>query len=195
MLETISNKITEKWIENGVINKEFKDAYIYGLLLLLSTGINIAVIATISAFMHKSLLWIPFLVGFIPLRVTAGGFHAKTPFRCGVFFCGGYTLFLLLASSMPDSAQIIVELISTVVSAVLVYRLAPISASNKPLSDKELLQKRKLSLFIMAIILFLSVFFSLGQFTSEVVLMWSVGVLDAAISLGIGKTANSSHSF
>lgn len=47
----------------------------------------------------------------------------------------------------------------------------------------------------MAIILFLSVFFSLGKITSEVVLMWSVGVLDAAISLGIGKTANSSHSF
>lgn len=42
------------------------------------------------------------------------------------------------------------------------------------------------------IILFLSVFFSLGQTTSDVVSMWSVGVLDAAISLGIGKMANSS---
>ena len=192
MLEAISKKITVKWIENGVINKEFEDAYIYGLLLLLSTGINIAVIATISAYMHKSLIWVPFLVGFIPLRITAGGFHAKTPFRCGVFFCGGYTLLLLLVTCMPDSARIIIELISTVVSAILVYKLAPISSSNKPLSDKELLQKRKLSLVIMAIILFLSVFFSLGQTTSDVASMWSVGVLDAAISLGIGKTANAS---
>ena len=192
MLEAISKKITVKWIENGVINKEFEDAYIYGLLLLLSTGINIAVIATISAYMHKSLIWVPFLVGFIPLRITAGGFHAKTPCRCGVFFCGGYTLLLLLVTCMPDSARIIIELISTVVSAILVYKLAPISSSNKPLSDKELLQKRKLSLVIMAIILFLSVFFSLGQTTSDVVSMWSVGVLDAAISLGIGKTANAS---
>lgn len=190
MLKLISEKITDQWIMNGVINKEFKEAYIYGVLLLLSTGINVAIIIIISAFIHNVLIWIPFLAGFIPLRVTAGGFHAKTPLKCGVFFCSGYTIFLALMTYIPNSAKIIIEFINIVISAILVFRLAPIPASNKPLSSNELFRKRELSIIIIAISLFLVVLFSLSRVTSGPVLMWSFGVLGASLSLVIGKTAS-----
>lgn len=86
MLYRISQRIVRTWQSEQIIPSESSEAYVYGVQLLLSTLVNIFCIAVVSVLAALPLAWIPFLVGFVPLRVSAGGFHAKTPLRCFITF-------------------------------------------------------------------------------------------------------------
>ena len=41
-------------------------------------------------------MWIPYLIGFVPMRILGGGHHAKTHFSCILFFSTFYLLFIFL---------------------------------------------------------------------------------------------------
>jgi accessory gene regulator B len=191
VLEDISQRIAVSWIENQIIKAEHKDAYIYGLQLLLSTVINVVCIAIISIVTHRPLIWIAFLLGFIPLRITAGGYHAKSPLRCGIIFCGGYIIFLYLFLHILDSETVFIGMANSLISVALVFIFAPIPASNKPLSNIEFFQKRKLSRAITIMFLFVSVFCSFSLVSAKLMLAWSFGLLWASISLVMGKASTS----
>ena len=75
------------------------------------------------------------MITYIPLRSYAGGFHAKTKFRCFIYsnllvvlvlglikFLAGYTYFMLVAG---------------IIGAGCIIFLAPVEDQNKPLDEKE----------------------------------------------------------
>lgn len=103
MLYRISQRIVRTWQSEQIIPSESSEAYVYGVQLLLSTLVNIFCIAVVSVLAALPLAWIPFLVGFVPLRVSAGGFHAKTPLRCFITFCGTYLIFIALVLHLHDA--------------------------------------------------------------------------------------------
>ncbi len=85
-------KTAEKMAEHSVIEAKATHIYAYGLELLFSSLGGVVALIIISTVCGKPFLWIPYLAGFIPLRLSGGGYHAKTHFRC-VFtfkyvFCG-----------------------------------------------------------------------------------------------------------
>lgn len=146
MLLKISHMIVSAWSRENIISKGSEDAYIYGVQLLLSTVINIFCIALISAILDRPFAWIPFLVGFIPLRITSGGFHAKTPLTCSLFFCGSFFMCSILYKKLSGDGILLSILISSITTLILVYLFSPVPARNKPLSDTEKKRNRSLSL-------------------------------------------------
>lgn len=159
MLYRISRRIVCGWQQQHIIPSECVEAYVYGVQLLLATILNTFYIAAISALVALPLAWIPFLVGFIPLRITAGGFHAKTPWMCSITFCGSYVVCLVLSQVLSDNAVRILLLITSAVTVLIVYRYSPVPAGNKPLSDNEKKENRKRSLVIAScLFLILSAF-------------------------------------
>ena len=175
MLLRISKRIVSEWSKSEIIMMEYEEAYIYGVQLLLSTLINISFIALISTVVGCSYAWIPFLVGFIPIRVTAGGYHAKTPLLCSTVFCGTYSIGIVLLEAVNDTALIPVCLFNSITAIVIVYLYSPLPAHNKPLSKIEMENKRTISIAIVSV-LFLAMVIS-------VTLKAGVGVM-SYISLG-----------
>lgn len=157
MLYNLSRKIVALWSREGIIPKKYEEAYVYGVQLILSTVLNISAIAIISNLIGKTFVWIPFLIGFIPIRVTAGGFHAQTPLHCSLVFCGSYWVCQVLLTYVRNSDIPTLMLVGCAITSWIVTSLSPIPAANKPLSQTEKERKHSLSCAIVSTLLLITI--------------------------------------
>lgn len=124
----------------GIILESRRKVYIYGFELLFSSIMGIGCLIILSVLGNKPLAWLPYLLGFIPLRITGGGFHAKTHFTCIASFSFVFLLFLILSDLLCLFPY--VNLVFSCISLVMTCFLAPVEAVNKHLSV-EVRQKNK----------------------------------------------------
>ena len=136
LLGAVSKKIANQFVLNGFIQEGKEPIYAYGFELLLATCVNIILVLIISAAFHHIYSGLFFLLAFIPIRSTAGGYHANSHFSCCLVFVGAYILVLTAISLMTEQIAMYVCLIFVVVSSIIVFRYAPVEARNKPLSQR-----------------------------------------------------------
>lgn len=129
------DRLVVKLIADGAIEEEDKEIYEYGFTQGITMIVNILCTILIGICMNMLAEDIIFMITYIPLRSYAGGFHAKTKFRCFIYsnllvvlvlglikFLAGYTYFMLVAG---------------IIGAGCVIFLAPVEDQNKPLDEKE----------------------------------------------------------
>lgn len=146
MVHQMAIKTAEKMAEHSVIEAKATHIYAYGMELLFSSLVGVVALIIISTVCGKPFLWIPYLAGFIPLRLSGGGYHAKTHFRCIFTFSLLYSLVLLIAIfyAIPVRAWLIVCL----VNLVIILLFSPVAAPNKPLKECQGRTNRRNSLFL-----------------------------------------------
>ncbi|MCL2222977.1 MAG: accessory gene regulator B family protein [Oscillospiraceae bacterium] len=145
MLTLVSKKIASSFVAQGIISNEDSEVYEYGLELLLSTLINLLFIIIASIISGTTVLSALFLVGFIPLRTLAGGYHAKNHMRCFAILAVVYFAFLAILVYLPLVYRLPVIIVGTLISALLVFLLSPSEDKNKPLSDERVIILRRKS--------------------------------------------------
>ena len=96
MVQELARKTAKKMENQGVIASKTIPIYAYGLELLYSSLAGVVALIIISAILGKPFLWIPYLAGFVPLRLSGGGYHAKTHFHCIFTFSLLYSLVLVI---------------------------------------------------------------------------------------------------
>lgn len=84
MLSFVSQKCTGVLLVHKKIREDQKAIYEYGFTLLLSTTTCIVCILLMGELFRHIDLAITFLLYFIPIRIAAGGYHAKSCGRCFV---------------------------------------------------------------------------------------------------------------
>lgn len=132
MVKEMSQKLTAQMVRNNVVDAAKAPIYAYGIELLLSTLAGILALVTISLFLRVPFLWIPYLTGFIPIRLLGGGYHAKTHRSCITAFS-----FLYAASLVAEKAHIISSsflLFSCASNIIIMFLFAPVVPPNKPLT-------------------------------------------------------------
>lgn len=146
MVHQMAIKTAEKMAEHSVIEAKATHIYVYGMELLFSSLIGVVALIIISTVCGNSFLWIPYLAGFIPLRLSGGGYHAKTHFRCIFTFSLLYSLVLLIEIfyAIPVRAW----LIACLVNLVIIFLFSPVAAPNKPLKECHGRTNRRNSLFL-----------------------------------------------
>ena len=157
--------------------------YEYSLELLLSTLFNLSVVILIAIFTRRILGATLFVLGFVPLRSFAGGYHASTHFRCFLILLFTYSLFILTTYFIPNNFIVPLTFILTSSSVLLVFFLSPVEDSNKPFSDEEARRfKRKSRLGILVYSLAILIFSLL--FTNKIFgLSLVCGVFSVSLSL------------
>ena len=188
MFQKAARRLSEALAGRGIFEPEDTDVYAYGFELMLSTAVNIALVTVISLLFSAPLSWIFFLLSFIPLRVTAGGYHAETHLACCAVFSVSYAVLLLPAVFLP--AFLTPALLTGVSAANLaaVLLLAPLPASGKPLDEKTKTVNRKRSVAIAAAALAITAasFFA-GPGLLRLFIYFALGQAGAAISLVAAK--------
>ena len=114
MIAQLSKRIASFFVHSKVIESENEQVYEYGLELLISTLLN-SVIALVLALFSRT-LWqcICFLVVFIFLRKSAGGFHAKTHLGCCSILAAVLGIFIVLIKFVHIEEYPIVSLAAVV---------------------------------------------------------------------------------
>lgn len=138
----------------GIIESRAIKLYTYGFELLISSFISILLIILLSIMSQIPYAWLIFLLGFIPERVTAGGYHASTPLRCHIIFSSVFSLLLLALNVLTFPSYFAVW--TSIFELLLVYIFSPIEAVNKPLCESKKKTNRKRSFSFALIDIFLS---------------------------------------
>lgn len=135
-MDRLIEKYVDGLIQNNTIEKDNRELYEFGLKQGILMVVNIATTLIIGLIFGMFWQSAAFLVAYIPLRSYAGGAHAKTQFRCYL-----YSILLTVAALsaikfIPWSNFIILS--TTFVAGAIIYALAPVEDSNKPLDQLEI---------------------------------------------------------
>jgi accessory gene regulator B len=181
MIHKLAIDIADVFVHEKIVKESEVQVYAYSFELLISTIINFVFIFTIAAFLHIVIETILFLAAFIPLRILAGGFHAKTHWFCILVFTLCFYFFVWLALLTPSSYLGIFILIEGLITFLTVLRYAPVEAENKPLSQLQKFKLRRKSLILTSFNLLIALCGLLFPYTP--VSYYTSGALAAAISL------------
>lgn len=164
--------------------------YRYGLELLISTMLNTFVILVISVIMNEIIGALLFCIAFIPMRLIAGGYHAKHHWSCILGFGAIFIGFMIFMHYMNDEYMIAYMLFSSVISSLLLWSYAPIEASNKPLKERQRQVQRKKSMTLacvnLAIVLLLYAIPQLNNLI-QFLIFYTSGALAASLSLAVAS--------
>lgn len=166
MIERFSVALSQAWVEAGIVDSGDESLYRYGLELLLSTAINIVLIAIISVAFGHPWAFLPYLISFMPLRSFAGGYHARTHWLCILVSAGLYTISLLFVVLMNLGENVVGCIVVGVAVVITTWVLAPVSSENKPLSAFERRRSRRISRGIAASLLAMDVIFAMARATA-----------------------------
>lgn len=166
MIERFSVALSQAWVEAGIVDSGDESLYRYGLELLLSTAINIVLIAIISVAFGHPWAFLPYLISFMPLRSFAGGYHARTHWLCILVSAGLYTISLLFVVLMNLGENVVGCIVVGVAVVITTWVLAPVSSENKPLSAFERRRSRRISRGIAASLLAMDVIFAMAGATA-----------------------------
>lgn len=137
--------------DKGIYKQEEINIYYYGFELLISTVLNLLGIFVVSVLMSVVSGAVLFCSAFIPLRLASGGYHAKHHWSCILGFNILFMIFALIQRFLPVTLILPYSLFSTMLSALIVWTLAPMEAINKPLKQEHKERQRKRSIFLICI--------------------------------------------
>lgn len=132
----MSKKISSFFVANSIVIKEDIEFYEYSLEIFLSTILNFVAIVIMAVLTKSILITSVYLLGFIPLRLIAGGFHATTHLKCFLVLMGTYVTYLAIIKCIPHTWIFCSTIIANLVALVLIFILAPVEDENKPVSEE-----------------------------------------------------------
>ena len=187
-MEVLTQKLISSLIDNNIIKKEDEEIYMYGLNQIVFVTLNLITTIFIGLIFNKIFEVILFMVTYIPIRVYAGGYHARTKLRCYIFsvlmlisVC--YILKLNLLNS-----YLLIVILAIIFSGVILY-LAPVEDKNKPLDkiEIEVYTKRTIrNLSLVLIVLCITLIFNKINLSSCI----CISLLCNGIMLILGKINN-----
>ncbi len=119
-----------------------------------------------------------YLIAYTVLRIFAGGYHARTPIRCYLFFITMVTACLLVIKYLPLTDLICCVLFF--IGIVCVFLLAPVEDKNKPLDEIERQVYRKRTYIVLSVEL---LFFFLSLFNHLQTLCLPISCAMASIAI------------
>lgn len=177
------NKIVNKLANNGNIVEEDKEIYAFGLrqgMIITANIITTLIIGTLLKMVWQTIL---FMILYIPLRSFAGGYHARTQFRCYIL-----SVILIMAVLLVIKYVFIanfVSLLAALVSGVIIYITAPVGDINKPLDDIEIIVYKKWTRIILIIELcMMPIMMWLGFNQALICVSMSLTVLSCLLVMG-----------
>lgn len=169
-----------------LIQTDRRSIYKYGINQMLNMLLNTLTFLLVGLLFHKITETVIFTSAYIPLRIYAGGFHAKTPLRC---WCISAIMIIavMIIINYADNYVFVYDIFS-LIAAGLILALSPIEDKNKPLDkvEKKIYKKRCIIvLFIEFLLLIVFRFFQNDNFSICIEMTWIT--LSLMLLIGIAK--------
>jgi len=166
-----------------MIESNDREVFEYSFEVLFSTFMNFGAVAVIAFLTNSIHITALYLLGFIPMRLIAGGYHAKTHLRCFLLLLVNYSLLLLAVRLVPITIANDVALILLAGSIMTILILAPVADQNKPLSENEYRRNKAISQISASIYTGLLVLIISFCNDSRIALPIVLGLFSVALSL------------
>ena len=188
-MEVLTQKLISSLIDNNIIKKEGAEIYSYGLKQMIFIALNLITTIFIGLIFNKMFEVILFMVTYIPIRVYAGGYHARTKLKCYIF-----SVLMLISVCYILKLDLLKSYLSigilAIISSAIILYLAPIEDKNKTLDEIEIkvYKKRTIrNLVIILIVLCTTLIFNKINLSACI----CISLLCNGIMLMLGKINNS----
>lgn len=131
----ITDLIVQFMLKHSVIEAEDAEIYKFGFNQLIFVSINLMTTVIIGILFSMIFESVIFLVSYMVVRVYAGGYHAKTQFRC--YIISSLFIVLALLGVRYINWEGFLSIIAITISAMIIFKLSPVETKNKPLDDIE----------------------------------------------------------
>ena len=184
MLEHLSKRFAGKLICAGIISEADADVYVYGFFQGMMLLLNVITTLLLGILFQKLLLCMLLNAAYIPIRISAGGHHADSPFRCYINSTIMIAILLAVIKWIPIASVILL-----VVASIVIWILAPVETENNPLDDTEQYVYRKRTRIVLGIEAAASIF-SLIFLKEQIAATIVLGLSTEAWMLIIGVAMN-----
>ena len=150
MFDKMSAFITDTLIEGKIIKMEERNLYLYCFGILIEMMANLITTLIIGALLGKIVAALFFMLVFIPLRSTAGGYHCETAGKCYLLSIAVYLIVILTYDHISDVSSYICALICVFYFAAIII-LSPVASPNKPITSNEKTRNRWISIALSLI--------------------------------------------
>lgn len=170
------------------VNEEKIELYSFAIYIVFSELLHIATMLLIGLIFGLVAESIILYISFISIRKFAGGYHAKTPFRCYLFSIVTIVI-SLLTLKFSFNAQIIglnyMFISIALISLIVILFLSPLDNENKIINCKEKKVYKKISVVNSCVLFIISLFmlYSSNSYGYSVIL----GICISAIVLIVRK--------
>ncbi len=180
MINQASRKIVSLFIANGIIKKADQEMYVYSFEILLATTVNFLLLIVFSLLSKSVVETLFYFLGFIPLRIFAGGYHAKTHLRCTIILMVSYLMFIILIRTNNSSLYNHTSFALLSISLLIIFMFSPVEDDNNPLTKSEKLKFKKTSRLCIF-------FFGISIIASSIIFKNSIYIF--SLSIGIFSVA------
>lgn len=170
------------------VNEEKIELYSFAIYIVFSELLHIATMLLIGLIFGLVAESIILYISFISIRKFAGGYHAKTPFRCYLFSIVTIVISLLTLKFSFNSRIIGLNYMFisiALISLIVILFLSPLDNENKIINCKEKKVYKKISVVNSCVLFIISLFmlYSSNSYGYSVIL----GICISAIVLIVRK--------
>lgn len=181
-LEKLAHKISSFFVEYGNASEEDRDIYEYGIIIALSTLMNLFITLCIGLILNIPYQLIAYIIPFFLLRSSAGGYHAKTFWGCVIASSFIILTVVLLVRYTPNSHYFLLVFLFSIVSIAIILLFAPaISPDQNVDLEYPIIPKKRSLIFTVISIVVEIIFYFLNMYVYMFCI--SVGMLTASITL------------
>ncbi|WP_304943243.1 accessory gene regulator ArgB-like protein [Vallitalea guaymasensis] len=152
MIYEFSNKISSKLIGKKIIKEDDKEVYTYGFEIIISSLLILIGMVILGIIFRCLLKVIVFILFFCSLRIQAGGYHAKSHWKCFIYFLLSCFLAILISHLLLDfDKNLIIIILVLIESCIIIITYAPVDTVNKPLGSSEKVAYKKKSMITVIV--------------------------------------------
>lgn len=153
--KAVSIRFFHRLYKRGVISEDNVEVCAFGFQRLLIFLLNVSTYLIIGLMLDMILESLIFILAYSPLRMFAGGYHAKSPVVC--YFLG-IPLFISVLLLQTIAVQHSLPFIALgIIAALIIARIAPVESPSKPLDDMETRVYGKITKLILRVEVLLAV--------------------------------------
>lgn len=187
-MERWLQKIVNRQIQKQKIPEAERDVYLYGYRLLLEKSVALILTVCIAWVFHAWWEVVCFCISFIPIRIYAGGFHAKKSSTCMLISAMVVIANILIVRGMLSwdiPVFLYMVLVELPVFALLVL-CSPVETQNRGIGNTEKKYFRTMVGRILIAELIVEILFSVAGF-DKIVVSFAVSHLSNLGTLVFGK--------
>lgn len=186
MFVKLADSIVKWMLSNKIIEENKVVICKWGISHILDTVFNIITFLIIGILFKMPFETIVFTLGYIPLRIYAGGYHAKTPFRC---WCLSNIILAISLVIVQNAEKYYITFgVLSLIAVVILIILMPVEDLHKPLDQNERKKYKKRGVSILAVEICISVALALLHYSQISFVLNSIWILlSIIIILGMAK--------
>lgn len=188
-MDKLIQTIMEQFIRRDLIQTEDKEIYAFGLKMIFTQSLHLAVFLVLSFWFSLIPEGLCFFLAFTLVRIQAGGYHAVSNARCFVSSTLTDIAVLIVIKYTPLSAQPAAALFLAALALPVILKYAPMDHIDSPLDPAahQVYRKRTLkALAAVTALLAICLLLGAGHFSFAL----AIGLFTEAVLLLLGLILN-----